>query len=440
MPEDENAPESDDADDISITFETPGGRTQLNGEGLRGPTMPEDENARKVEGDGDISITLETPEGRTQLDVDALRNGNDQAGPGGEGAQEGEEGHEEEAVTVRVTGTPDEAEVPEGVDLDTYVIDREIAPSPEMDERYPGWRVGLSRKVGAYIELIRPFTLLAPLFGGLGASFIALVVQDFEGFRWSTLVYGVATLMILNAASNCMNAAYDAHIDRINKPYRPVPKGLITRDEASSLAFMLYFLGLFRAILISYQFFAIVLIITIITIYYSMPPVRLKRRFWVSNMTIAIARGLLGFLAGWTIFGDPTDPTAWVIGGILAIYLVGATTSKDFTDVEGDRKYGMRTLPVVYGPKRAALISGPFFIVPFALIPIGVLRGHLIEGANYLLVLFIWGAYVMWLLQTHATERDPNFENSPVWKHMYLMLFALQLGFAAVYMADYLAL
>ena len=113
-----------------------------------------------------------------------------------------------------------------------------------MDERYPGWRVGLSRKVGAYIELISPFTLLAPLFGGLGASFIALVVQDFEGFRWSTLVYGVATLMILNAASNCMNAAYDAHIDRINKPYRPIPRGLVTRDEALSLAWFLYFLAL----------------------------------------------------------------------------------------------------------------------------------------------------------------------------------------------------
>ena len=245
--------------------------------------------------------------------------------------------------------------------------------------------------------------------------------------------------MILNAASNCMNAAYDAHIDRINKPYRPIPRGLITRDEASSLAFILYFFALFRAILISYQFFAIVLIISIFTIYYSMPPIRLKKRFWVSNITIAFARGGLGFMAGWTIFGDPADPTPWVIGGIMIIYLVGATTSKDFTDVEGDSKYGMRTLPVVYGPKRAALISGPFFIVPFILIPIGVLRGHLIEAANYLLILVVWGAYVMWLLQTHATERDPNFENSPVWKHMYLMLFALQLGFAGVYLADYLA-
>jgi 4-hydroxybenzoate polyprenyltransferase len=388
--------------------------------------MPKDEPSPSSDVDNDISITFETPGGRTRLDGNGLKGDDDEA-------------PEDEPITVHVTSAPDVTQAPAGMDLDTYIIDQEIAPFVEGDEKYPGWRVGLSRKVGAYIELIRPFTLLAPLFGGLGASSIALAVQDFDGFEWPTLVYGVATLMIINAASNCMNAAYDAHIDRINKPYRPIPKGLVTRDEASSLAFMLYFLALFRAILISYQFFAIVLILSIITIYYSMPPVRLKKRFWVSNMTIATARGLLGFLAGWTIFGDPTNPTAWVIGGILAIYLVGATTSKDFTDAEGDGKYGMRTLPVVYGPKRAAIISGPFFIIPFALIPIGVLRGHLIEGANYMLILVVWGAYVMWLLQTHATERDPNFENSPVWKHMYMMLFALQLGFAGVYLADYLA-
>ena len=99
----------------------------------------------------------------------------------------------------------------------------------------------------------------------------------------------------------------------------------------------------------------------------------------------------------------------------------------------------MKTLPVVYGPRRAAIVTSPFFIIPFILIPIGVLRGYLLYEANYLLVLVVWGVYVMYLLQGHATERDPNFENSPVWKHMYLMLFALQLGFAGVYIYEYLA-
>jgi 4-hydroxybenzoate polyprenyltransferase len=386
-----------------------------------------DEEEHK-EDDGDeaaVQISIETSNGRTNLTGTSV----------------------DTVITRRddlVERADDEVDEPTpahagGEDPDLAAIDEYAIEVRKEGERYPGWRVGFSRKLAAYVELIRPFTLLAPIFGGLGGSLLALFAMDFQGFDWGTLVYGIATLVLLNAASNCMNGSYDAHIDRINKPYRPIPKGLLTRDEASSLAFALYGIAFIRAIFISIEFWALVMLITGITIYYSMPPIRLKKRLWVSNISIAAARGLIGFVAAWTIFGDPLDPTPWVIGGIMFIYLVGATTSKDFTDLEGDRKYGMRTLPVVYGPKRAAIITGPFFVVPFLLIPAGVLRGYLIEASNYILVLVVWGLYVMILLQNHATERDPNFENSPAWKHMYLILFALQLGFAVVYLFDYLA-
>ncbi len=404
--------------------------------------MPDDEEPVEEMDREHVQISIETSNGRTNLAGENLQQNNVEEE--GEPPEPDEEEGVEESMDGGMEGAKADVEVkaemarpPEHQDPDTAAIDDEISLPPDDGERYPGWRVGLPRKLGAYVELIRPFTLLAPLFGGLGASLLVLSTQDFEGFSWPTLIYGVVTLMLLNAASNCMNAAYDAHIDRINKPYRPIPKGLVTRDEAFSIAFLLYFVAFVRAMLISPEFWALVTIITIITIYYSMPPIRFKKRFWVSNISIAMARGLLGFVAAWSIFGDPWDPTPWVIGGILFIYLVGATTSKDFTDIEGDRKFGMRTLPVVYGPKRAALVTGPFFILPFIFIPLGVLRGYLIDASNYLMVLLVWGIYVMVLLQNHATERDPNFENSPVWKHMYLMLFALQIGFAVVYVGDY---
>ena len=387
--------------------------------------MDEGKQAGKEDDEAVVHLTIETQDGRANL-MDPME--------GSATARRDDDGEEAEDDDLEVVVSGDGTEDPDQAAIDEYAGEHRAE-----GDRYPGWRVGLSRKIGAYIEMIRPFTLLAPLFGGLGGSLLALFSTEFEGFEWGTLVYGIATLILLNAASNCMNASYDAHIDKINKPYRPIPKGLISRDEASSLAFALYGIAFIRAIFISIEFWALVMLITGITIYYSMPPIRLKKRLWVSNISIAFARGLLGFVAAWSIFGDPLDPTPWVIGGIMFIYLVGATTSKDFTDMDGDRAYGMRTLPVVYGPKRAAIITGPFFIIPFLLIPAGVLRGYLIEASNYIIVLVVWGLYVNVLLQSHATSRDPNFENSPVWKHMYLILFALQLGFAVVYLFDYLA-
>ena len=182
--------------------------------------MDDDEPTLDEDGDEHVKITIETRGGRTNLKGESVKRST------------------EDPTDVEPLKT-----APSGVDPVQYAIDLEMGElSERITERYPGWRVNLPRKLGAYLELIRPFTLLAPIFGGLGGSLLALTVQDFVGFDWGTLIYGVSTLVLLNAASNCMNASYDAHIDGINKPYRPIPRGLVTSDEASSLAFLLYFI------------------------------------------------------------------------------------------------------------------------------------------------------------------------------------------------------
>jgi 4-hydroxybenzoate polyprenyltransferase len=150
---------------------------------------------------------------------------------------------------------------------------------------------------------------------------------------------------------------------------------------------------------------------------------------------------MLGFVAAWSIFDDPLLPhgglpfdlTPFTIGGIMFLFLVGATTTKDFTDIEGDRKFGARTLPVVYGPRKAAMYSSPFLVIPFLIIPVAAYFGVLKPQAALLGGLVVWGFYLIYLLQQSKFEQDSKLENSPVWKHMYLILLALQFGFLAVY-------
>ncbi|MEM4730054.1 MAG: UbiA family prenyltransferase [Thermoplasmata archaeon] len=305
------------------------------------------------------------------------------------------------------------------------------------------------RKLRGYIDLVRPFTLLAPAVGGTAAALIGLSVSTGGALSRAVLIdhatellWGVSALVLVNAASNALNAAYDAEIDKINKPYRPVPSGVVTEDEARSIAWILYLVTIWRAATaFRLTFSFLVLLIMLITITYSMPPLRLKKRLWVSNIVIALTRGTLGFVAAWSIFDDPLlshgplpfDPAPFVIGGIMSVFLTGATTTKDFTDIEGDRRFGVRTLPVVYGPRRAALLSSPFLVLPFALIPIATYLDVLRMQANYLVLLLPWAVYLIHLLREARFEQDPHLENSPVWKHMYLMLLAMQLGFMAVF-------
>lgn len=295
----------------------------------------------------------------------------------------------------------------------------------------------LPPKFRGFIDLVRPFTLTAPLIGGTSGALIAWGYMH-DGVNIAeldllTLVYGVGTLMALNAASNSLNQVYDLEIDRINKPYRPIPSGVVTREEALTFAWILYVFTLFRAALINLWFAGFILLIMLLTFIYSMPPIRLKESAWGSNFVIALARGVFGFVAAWSIFASPLNATPWVIGSIITIYLIGATTTKDFTDVEGDRKFGVRTLPVIYGTRRTAIMISPFFILPFVLIPLGILSNALKPTTINLVGLTVWGIYVVFKLQSEAEVPDKMFENSPVWKHMYLILLALQLGFCLAY-------
>ena len=73
------------------------------------------------------------------------------------------------------------------------------------------------------------------------------------------------------------------------------------------------------------------------TLLYSVPPFRTKRLGIWANITIAIPRGMLLKVAGWSSVKTIGGLEPWYIGAIFGLFLLGATTTKDFADMEGDR-------------------------------------------------------------------------------------------------------
>ena len=107
------------------------------------------------------------------------------------------------------------------------------------------------------------------------------------------------------------------------------------------------------------------------TFVYSFPAFGRSKRHWFwANFTIAVTRGGLLKVAGWSFVASAVVGEAWAIGGIFALFLLGATSTKDFSDMEGDRAHGCITLPVRFGVARAAKIMAPFFVLPWLLIPV----------------------------------------------------------------------
>jgi 4-hydroxybenzoate polyprenyltransferase len=167
------------------------------------------------------------------------------------------------------------------------------------------------------------------------------------------------------------------------------------------------------------------------------PPFRTKRLGIWANITIAIPRGTLLKVAGWSSAKTILGVEPWYIGAIFGLFLLGATTTKDFADMDGDRRGGCRTLPIQYGVTRAAWMISPSFVVPFLMIPLGAWLGVL-TGNFWLLqilgaVMTAYGLYVCYLMLRRPEELAID-ENHVSWAHMYRMMFVAQVGFALAYL------
>lgn len=313
-----------------------------------------------------------------------------------------------------------------------------------------------------YIALARPFTLLPPLLGIISGAVCAWgsahnpdPSRNLTASVILTVVLGSLCASFLNAASNAINQIYDLEIDRINKPGRPLVTGELTLRQAWIFTWVMYALAIVPTWLVvvypytewtqklfaplaAHECFWIYIAGMIFTFIYSAPAMgRTKRHAILANVTIAIPRGCLLKVAGWTMVASAMHAEPWFIGAIFMFFLLGAASTKDFSDMKGDLAGGCHTLPIRFGVRRAAWMIAPFFVLPWLLMPVGVSMGVLTGNAMFISLLgvglAIWGAYTVYLIVRNPDELTAT-ENHPSWRHMYLMLMAAQIGFAIAYL------
>jgi len=113
---------------------------------------------------------------------------------------------------------------------------------------------------------------------------------------------------------------------------------------------------------------------------YSAPPLRLKRNGWWGNAAAAISYEGIAWMTGAVLLtGTIADPRIVLLALCYSAGAHGIMTLNDFKSLDGDRRLGIRSLPVQLGPERAARIACIVMIVPQAAV---------------VAALFAWGASV----------------------------------------------
>lgn len=294
--------------------------------------------------------------------------------------------------------------------------------------------IRLKKRVKGFIDLIRPFTLLAPIIVSICIVFASFfynkMTEDIFVVLWRTIIPASFAMAILNGASNVLNQVTDIKSDRISRSYRPIPNGIVSIGEAKVISLLMYITAICLSIYVNIIFSVFVSLIMIFTVTYSVPP-RLKDILFLNQLWVAIPRGLLGILASWSVFGNPLQALPLTIGFIAMFFLIGGSITKDITDSDADRKTGTRTMINTFGVKRAAFISFPFMFFPFVMIPI-LINDGILNSNLWLLTFLAIPSYFVFYLMINGKKERKVLENTSSWGLMYVTYFVFAFGFSVL--------
>ena len=275
----------------------------------------------------------------------------------------------------------------------------------------------------AALELLKPITWFAPMWAfGCGAVSAGLPF----GGRWAALGGGIALAgPLVTATSQAANDWFDRHVDAINEPDRPIPSGRLPGRTGLWIALAWTVLSVLLAAALGPWAFGAAIAGLVLAWAYSAPPVRLKRNGWWGNLACgACYEGLPWFTAAAIASGHLPDARILALAGLYSLGAHGIMTLNDFKSVAGDRATGIRSLPVILGVERAALLACVIMAVPQLMVVALLLAWGHAAFAAAVFVLVAAQALLMPRLLAAPRERAPWYNGTGTTLYAVGMLVA----------------
>ncbi len=170
------------------------------------------------------------------------------------------------------------------------------------------------------------------------------------------------------AGANAVNDVFDIEIDRINRPDRPLPRGVLGARAAMGFAITCFLFGISLGAFISLPAFFIAVLFSILLFFYS---AFFKRTVLIGNFVVSLSTA-----AAFVYGGVATNHAEQSLYPALFAFFMhfGREIIKDMEDIHGDEMQRAMTLPVRFGLLPAQWLVTFLFLVlaivtwmPFAL-------------------------------------------------------------------------
>lgn len=214
-----------------------------------------------------------------------------------------------------------------------------------------------------YLQLTRPANLVTAIADILAG--MAIAQFTFSDFSPALLV--VSTLGLYGGGV-VMNDVFDAKLDAVERPERPIPSGKVPLAQAATMGISLLLLGIIAAGAFSLQSGMIAVVVAMLTILYNRFA---KHHVFFGPLVMGMCRGG-NLILGMSVL--PESFQQWAFIAIFPIMYIGAITLISQDEVHGGKKRTLYIAAFLYLAVLAAQLTiaqgkgNLLFTVPFVLL------------------------------------------------------------------------
>ena len=235
------------------------------------------------------------------------------------------------------------------------------------------------------LDIVRPVNSLMAMVAVFIGAFIGGMTD------LSPVLLAMFSAFFITGAGMVINDYFDREVDRINRPERVIPSGLMSPRAALIYSISLFLLGIILSIFINIWAFLLATFNSLLLIYYAKD---LQKKFFAGNIAVSYLVGST-FVYGGIAVGSIN---ATIILAAMAFFANTAREIfKDMEDVVGDRINRTNSLPIKMGEEKSKRIGIIFILSGVALAPLPLLLnifdGYYIYAIIPSIGLFLYSIY-----------------------------------------------
>ena len=240
----------------------------------------------------------------------------------------------------------------------------------------------------------------------------------------AALPFAVVYFFLYLYSFNLSNQIAGVEEDKIDKPDRPIPSGLLTIQGAKYRWWVVTALYVATGIVIGNVWSCILWILTFLALNHGG-----MDKHWFTKNCIAMPLGtlVLGWAAWSIVYGSTWMNQEYTMFIVVILLFVAATVNlQDLRDVKGDSKSGRKTMPIQFGMHAARVIISCSFTIMIFVSYLAIWNQYMYSVTIYKVVYILAEVFMHLYIIIRTLFLDHTYSEFHHTYHFYTKVFALK--------------